>query len=93
MISTMRRMKWLTLLLVISLSASGAFAQGKGRDGRAQPQQMSQKDRQQMRDDMREAYRDHDRGRGQQDRQRPMSREERDKLRQDIQEANKQIRR
>jgi hypothetical protein len=82
-----------TLLLVISLSASGALAQGKGQPAkpRAQQQQMSQQDRQRMRDDMHEAYRDRSRERP--DRQRPMTREERDKLRQDIQDANKQLRR
>jgi len=52
---------------------------------------MSQEDRQRMRDDMREAYRQRDRDRP--DRQRSMSPEERDKLRQDIQDANRQMRR
>jgi hypothetical protein len=91
----MRLMKVSTLFLAGALTlacpAGGALAQqGKGQ-GRPHPQHMSDEDRQRMRDDMRDAYRDRDRGRP--DRQRPMSREERDKLRQDIQDANKQMRR
>jgi Ni/Co efflux regulator RcnB len=82
------------LLLVISLSASSALAQGKGHDAKARPpQQMTQQDRQRMRDDMRDAYRDRSRDRERPDRARPMTREERDKLRQDIQNANKDLRR
>ena len=88
-------MKVLTLLLALALSGP-VLAQGKGREGRdSRPRQqnMSQEDRQRMRDDMRDAYRDRDRGRHQHERQRSMSPEERDKLRQDIQDANKQMRR
>ena len=88
-------MKVLTLFLALALSAP-ALAQGKGREGREgrpQKQNMSHEDRQRMRDDMRDAYRERDRDRGRPDRQRSMSPEERDKLRRDIQDANKQMRR
>ena len=51
---------------------------------------MKDEDRQRMRDDMREAYRERQ---GRPDRPRQMSPEERDKLRRDLEEANRQLRR
>ena len=86
---------WLALLLAFALSAP-ALAQGKGRegrDGRPHKQNMSHEDRQRMRDDMRDAYRERGRDRDRPERQRSMSPAERDKLRQDIQDANRQMRR
>jgi len=51
---------------------------------------MKDDERQRMREDMREAYRDR---RGRPERPRQMSDEERDKLRRDIEEANRNLRR
>jgi hypothetical protein len=51
--------------------------------------QMSREERERLREDMRDAYRD----RGRAERHREMSREERDKLRQDIEDANRRMRR
>jgi hypothetical protein len=50
---------------------------------------MSQEDRQRMREDMRDAYRDR-RGRPERE-QREMSPQQRDKLRQDIEDANRAL--
>jgi hypothetical protein len=50
---------------------------------------MKHEDRQRMRDDVRDAYRDRQ---ARPDRPRQMSPEERDKLRRDIDEANRQLR-
>jgi len=94
----MRSMKVVTLLLAIALSAGSALAQGKGGHGGedkggGRPPQMTQQDRERMRNDMRDASRDRGRDRERPERQRPMTREERAKLRQDIQDANKDLRR
>jgi hypothetical protein len=56
---------------------------------------MRQEDRQRLREDMNQVYRDRDRGRdARPERQgRPMSPEEREKLRRDVQDANRQMKR
>ena len=81
-------------LLLASFLAFATFAataqQGQRNDGRER--QMSQEQRQRMRDDMRDAYRS--RGeRPQQKARQQMSPEQREKLRRDIQDANKDLKR
>ena len=85
-------MKGLVLALMLSLAAGGAAAQsGKRNEGRFKAQNMSREERQRMREDMREVYRD--RGGRPAEKQRQMSPEEREKLRRDIQDANRDLRR
>jgi hypothetical protein len=87
----------LALALVISLNALAAHAQSGKRYER--DRQMSQEERQRMREDVREAYRDRERHErpgqaGQrQTRQQQMSPEERGKLRRDIEDANRSLKR
>jgi Ni/Co efflux regulator RcnB len=85
-------MRILALVLALALSAGPALAQqGRKDDRRQQPQkgQMKQEDRERMRNDMKDAYRERP---GQPDRPRQMSPEERDKLRRDIEDANRALR-
>jgi len=82
-----------TLVLLLALTLSGvASAQGKRPEGK---QQMRHEDRQRLREDMNQVYRDRDRSRdARPERQgRPMSPEQRQKLRQDVQDANRQLKR
>ena len=87
----------LALALLISLNALPAQAQGGKRYER--DRQMSQEERQRMREDVRDAYRDRERAErphqsGQrQARQQQMSAEERGKLRRDIEDANRSLKR
>jgi len=80
------------LLLGLAVAAGPAFAQQRdGRvTGQGKNQGTSKDQRQRMRDDMREVFRDRNR----QDRppQRQLSPQEREKLRRDIQDANKDLR-
>ena len=81
------------LALVLVLSAGSGVAQsGKRQDGGRERQQMSQEERQRMRDDVRDAYRQRQ-DRPQKARQQQMSPEERGRLRRDIEDANRQMRR
>lgn len=86
-------MKLRLLGLALAVAACSAAAQPSKRpDARLKPQppQMSQEERQRLREDMRDAYR----GRPPRpERQREMSPEQRDKLRRDIQDANRELRR
>ena len=88
-------MKTLVFLLALTLPGA-AFAQ-QGRRAEVKQPQMRHEDRQRMREDMNQVYRDRNRDAGgRPDRQgqaRPMSPEERQKLRQDVQDANRQLRR
>ena len=78
------------LALTLALSAvDGAAQPGKRQDG-GRDRQMSQEERQRIRDDVRDAYRERQ-DRPQKARQ--MSPEERGKLRRDIEDANRQMRR
>jgi Ni/Co efflux regulator RcnB len=84
----------IALAVVLALSAAlatldGAAQSGKRQDG-GRERQMSQEERQRMRDDVRDAYRD--RQERPQPRQ-PMSPEQREQLRRDIQNANKDLKR
>jgi hypothetical protein len=79
-----------TLVFLIALTLSGvASAQGKRPEGKQQ--QMRQEDRQRMREDMDQVYRD--RGSRPERPARPMSPQEREKLRKDVQDANRQMKR
>jgi hypothetical protein len=83
----------LALLLALVIAAGPAFAQRGEREPRGLPpgkaQGMSKDERQRMRDDMRDVYRNR------QDRppQRQLSPQEREKLRRDIQDANRDLKR
>ena len=79
----------LRFVLVFLLAAGTAAAQpAKKHDGR--DRQMSREDRQRMREDMRDAYRNRQ-DRPQKTQQ--MTAEERGKLRRDIEDANKDLKR
>jgi len=86
------------VLTILALSAAdGAAQQGKRQDG-GRDRQMSQEERQRMRDDVRDAYRerqDRPQQGGQQRQARPqqMSPEERGRLRRDIEDANRDLKR
>ena len=80
------------LALILALSAvNGAAQSGKRQDG-GRDRQMSQEERQRMRDDVRDAYRQRQ-DRPQKARQQQMSPEERGRLRRDIEDANKDLKR
>jgi hypothetical protein len=84
------------LALALALVAVTGNAQsGKRQDGR--DRQMSQEERQRMRDDMRDVYRQRqdrpDRAGQQQARPQQMSPEERGRLRRDIEDANRDLKR
>lgn len=84
------RVVLLAIFVAIStgFSAADAFSQAaKQRDNR---RHMKHEERQRLREDLRDAYRNRDR---RPEKQRQMSREERDKLRRDIQDANRDLRR
>jgi Ni/Co efflux regulator RcnB len=84
-------MRIIALLLALAMTAGTALAQPAWkRDGR--DRQMRQEDRERMREDMRDAYRDRER-RERPERGRQMTPEERDKLRRDIDNANRDLRR
>jgi hypothetical protein len=79
----------LAAFFVLSADAQQGRRQDDGR-GR----QMSREDRQRMRDDVRDAYRERDRQeRPERTRQQQMSPEERGRLRRDIEDANRQLKR
>jgi hypothetical protein len=89
-------MKAAVLILSLAIAATPAFAQRGERDARGfvppgKAQGMSKDERQRMREDMRDVYRDRNR----QDRpqQRQLSPQEREQLRRDIQDANRNLRR
>ncbi|HSU75833.1 MAG TPA: hypothetical protein VLI89_02105 [Burkholderiales bacterium] len=82
----------IALLVALAVASGPAFAQQRERrvQGQGKNQGTSKDQRQGMRDDMREVFRDRNR----QDRppQRQLSPQEREKLRRDIQDANKDLR-
>jgi hypothetical protein len=81
--------KILALFLTLILSCGTAFGQQGRKDPRPQ-RQMNEEERQRMRDDMHDAYRDRQQQRPERPRQ--MSPEERAKLRSDIEETNRDLR-
>jgi hypothetical protein len=81
----------IAFLLLVAVTSGSALAQPAWkRDARERP--MKQEDRERMRQDIRDAYRDRDR-RERAERGRQMTAEERDKLRRDIESANRELRR
>ena len=80
------------LALMLALSAVSVSAQsGKRQDG-GRDRQMSQEERQRMREDVRDAYRERQE-RPEKARQQQMSPEERGRLRRDIEDANRDLKR
>jgi hypothetical protein len=87
-----RTVRIIALLLALAMTAGSALAQPAWkRDGRQR--QMKQEERERMRDDMRDVYRDRRERPERPDRGRQMTPEERDKLRRDIENANRELRR
>ena len=80
-----------TLVFFLALTLSGVASAQQGRRHEGKPQQMRQEDRQRMREDMNQVYRD--RNARPERPARPMSPQEREKLRKDVQDANKQMKR
>jgi len=81
-------MKALVFLLALAVSGVAYAQQGRRHEGKAQ---MRQEERQRMREDMNQVYRD--RNARPERPARPMSPQEREKLRKDVQDANKQLKR
>jgi len=81
-------MRLFFILLLSLAAATGAAQPGKRQDGRER--QMSQEERQRMREDMRDAYRSRPE---RPQKMRQLSPEERGRLRQDIDDANKKLKR
>ena len=88
-------MKVLVLMLALIIGAPSAFAQHRDGGGKGAPpgknQGMSPDERQRMRNDMQNVYRD--RNRQERPQQRQLSPQEREQLRRDINDANKNLRR
>lgn len=82
--------KFLALFLALLLAGGSAWPQQGRRHEGKQQRQMREEERQRLRDDMREVYRE----RGERpERPRQMTDAEREKLRRDIDETNRQMRR
>jgi hypothetical protein len=81
------------IVFLLSLAVCGVASAQQGRRQEGKPQQMRQEDRQRMRDDMNQVYRERGRDARPERQGRPMSQQEREKLRQDIRDANKQLKR
>ena len=77
---------------MLAVACAPALAQQRP-DWKGKNQGTSRDDRDRMRQDMRDAYRDRGGDRGAQERPRQMSPQEREKLRQDIDEANRRLKR
>jgi hypothetical protein len=92
-------MKILVLIMALMLGAPSAFAQHRDGGGKGAPpgknQGMSPDERQRMRNDMQNVYRDRRSNGGGQERpqQRQLSPQEREQLRRDINDANRNLRR
>jgi Ni/Co efflux regulator RcnB len=84
-------MRFLLVLLVNVVLATGVAAAQPGKRHEGKERQMSQEERERMREDMRDAYRSRPPERPQKMRQ--MSPEERGRLRRDIEDANKNLKR
>ena len=83
-------------LIALTLATGPALAQRSDREQKGPPgkqQGMSKDERQRMREDMRDVYRDRNRQDRPQQQQRQMSPQEREKLRRDIQDANRDLKR
>jgi hypothetical protein len=82
--------KLLVPVLALILSVPAAAQPDRRRGDARPPRHMKDDERQRMRDDVRDAYRERQ---GRSERPRYMSPEEREKLRRDIEEANRSMRR
>ena len=78
-------------VLLMAFALTAGAQEGRRQDG-ARERQMTQEERQRMREDMRDAYRQRQE-RPQKARPQQMSPEERGRLRRDIEDANRQMRR
>jgi Ni/Co efflux regulator RcnB len=83
-------MRFLLVLLVNAVLATGSAAAQPGKRHEGKERQMSQEERQRMREDMRDAYRSRPE---RPQKMRQMSPEERGRLRRDIEDANKNLKR
>jgi len=83
-------MRFVLVLLVNVVLATGTVAAQPGKRHDSKDRQMSQEERQRMREDMRDAYRSRPE---RPQKMRQMSPEERGKLRRDIEDANKNLKR
>jgi Ni/Co efflux regulator RcnB len=83
-------MRLLLVLLVNVVLATGMAAAQPGKRHEGKERQMSQEERQRMREDMRDAYRSRPE---RPQKMRQMSPEERGRLRRDIEDANKNLKR
>lgn len=88
-----RTVRIIALLLALAMTAGSALAQPAWKRGDGRQRQMKQEERERMRDDMRDVYRDRRERPERPDRGRHMTPEERDKLRRDIENANRELRR
>jgi hypothetical protein len=80
----------IAFLLALAMTSGSALAQPAGkRDGRQR--YMKEEERQRMREDMRDVYRDRRERPERQDRGRQMTPQERDALRRDIENANREL--
>jgi hypothetical protein len=90
-------MKAWFVIVALTLGTGPAFAQHRDGRGAAPPgknQGMSRDERQRMRNDMQDVYRDRGGERARQERpQRQLSPQEREQLRRDIQDANRTLKR
>jgi hypothetical protein len=83
-------MRAFVFLLALAFSGVASAQHGRRAEGK---QQMRHDDRQRMREDMNQVYRDRDRGPRPERPPRQMSPQEREKLRQDVRDANRQMKR
>lgn len=83
-------MRFLLVLLVNVVLATGMAAAQPGKRHEGKERQMSQEERERMREDMRDAYRSRPE---RPQKMRQMSPEERGRLRRDIEDANKNLKR
>jgi hypothetical protein len=91
-------MKAWPIILALTLGAGPAFAQqrdARGVPGKNPGQGMSRDERERLRNDMQDVYRDRGGERARQERpqQRQLSPQEREQLRRDIQDANRNLKR
>jgi hypothetical protein len=78
-------------IFLVALVISGVASAQQGKQRQEGKQQMRHEDRQRLREDMNQVYRD--RGARPERPQRPMSPQEREKLRQDVRDADRQLKR
>jgi Ni/Co efflux regulator RcnB len=85
--------KRLLLIVMLALSCAPALAQRQQDWKAGKNQGTTRDDRERMRQDMRDAYRDRGGERDRQERRQQLTPQERDKLRRDIEDANRGLKR